>query len=187
MVSEFSVTLSTLIQSFIHIATHFPTLSLNRSISRFHAFLSCLAMLVFLSNLNSICGALCGRNRYLHSNSRTKIIISSPFSVSRPPRRRPSEIFRKHRIFRISPIPRSGGIARNGVPPLQSGMFYRLFVFRIFANWRNVGSYSRADPQLNIKTSPPSSFTRSAIRSPTASRNPAGERLEIKIVGLQFW
>ena len=99
-------------------------------------------MLVFPSNLNSICGALCGRNRYLHSNSRTKIIISSPFSVSRPPRRRPSEIFRKHRIFRISPIPRSGGIARNGVPPLQSGMFYRLFVFRIFANWRNVGSQS---------------------------------------------
>ena len=142
MVAEFSVTLSTLIQSFIHIATHFPILSLNCSILRFTAFLSCLAMLVFPSNLNSICGALCGRNRYLHSNSRTKIIISSPFSVSRPPRRRPSEIFRKHRIFRISPIPRSGGIARNGVPPLQSGMFYRLFVFRIFANWRNVGSQS---------------------------------------------
>ena len=140
-------------------------------------------MLVFPSNLNSICGALCGRNRYLHSNSRTKIIISSPFSVSRPPRRRPSEIFRKHRIFRISPIPRSGGIARNGVPPLQSGMFYRLFVFLIFANWRNVGSYPRCEPQSNTSIAPPSSLIRSAIRSPTAPTKPSGKRFEIMIVG----
>ena len=40
-------------QGFIHIATHFPTLSLNRSISRFHAFYLCLAMLVLLSPLNT--------------------------------------------------------------------------------------------------------------------------------------
>lgn len=48
------------------------------------------------------------------------------------------------------------------------------------------GSYPRLLSQSNISTSPPSSFTRSAMRSPTAALKPSGERLEIRMVGFMF-
>ena len=72
----------------------------------------------------------------------------------------------------------SGGLVRHST--LGSGNSARLQL----AGSR--GSYPRLLSQSNISTSPPSSFTRSAMRSPTAALKPSGERLEIKMVGFMF-
>lgn len=72
----------------------------------------------------------------------------------------------------------SGGLVRHST--LGSGNSARLQL----AGSR--GSYPRLLSQSNISTSPPSSFTRSAMRSPTAALKPSGERLEIRMVGFMF-
>ena len=72
----------------------------------------------------------------------------------------------------------SGGFVRHNTPGSGNSAQSRLAGSR--------GSYPRLLSQSNISTSPPSSFTRSAMRSPTAALKPSGERLEIKMVGFMF-
>lgn len=72
----------------------------------------------------------------------------------------------------------SGGFVRHSTPDNGNSARLRLAGSR--------GSYPRLLSQSNINTSPPSSFTRSAMRSPTAALKPSGERLEIRMVGFMF-